>query len=859
MKKVFLLLLVLTIPIFCVEKSDSFAVDKWFISKSIDVPKFAYGEENHSERIKMALSEKADFKNLWVEKEDDFYKKIESSKGEISLQSSDKDRVFIVFTYLNAEKWTRVNFTIKHNIPLDLFFDGEKKVEKAEVKENDETSSELVLTRGVHRVAISLFVKAGAKPTFKAFLRKVDDLPLCNVTLNCKHPLSWDDVLEAPFVVDTEISPDGKLGAIVSSFNDLKEDKRVTTLQLRNLDKGELLFDSGPFKGISSPTFDSRGTLLAYLVNSSEKGKKDLWILNLTTMKNEVILKQVEDPKSLKFSKDGTKLFFISAAGKKQPDKKSFDHIKEMYQRWGDWDKRPHLFVLDIAKRSLSQITAGETNLIDYSLSSDGKKVALLRCVFIKERPYLKTQIYLYDLENYTSKKILDSHRWPDISEIALSPDSKTIAWMASRDDMPEGGLKPKEHNAYNLNLFLIDVDNPIPLLVTENFLPTLSSQAISVLPGRRNLWWSEKDNLIYFIATDKDRVMLYSLNPKTKEMKWVPFDDPVLSSPSLSLESKKALYFTSKLGSFWKVKVGDIETGQTKVVWFPGEDIFSRVELGLLEPFDVVARDGVVIQGWILYPPNYDKNKKCPTIVAYYGGAMPYGRAFRSELFWLAGEGYIVYIVTPRGAVGYGQDFADAHCNDWGKEAGEDIIEGTRALIKLRPSVDENRIGCFGGSYGGFMTLYLIGKCDLFKSAVDYFGISNIASYWGAGWWGFNYGDTAIANSYPWTRKDIFVDQSPLYFADKINTPLLLIHGTSDTNVPIVESDQIFTALKVLGKEVEYVRFFDEDHGINSKPSVRIASEVLMLEWFDKYLKGEKEAWDFRWKDEPKAIEEEK
>ncbi|MCX7830301.1 MAG: S9 family peptidase, partial [Acidobacteria bacterium] len=618
-----------------------------------------------------------------------------------------------------------------------------------------------------------------------------------------------------------------------------------------------LIFDSGPFAGIKLPVFDKNDKYLAFVAKSSEEGKSDIWILDLNSMAMENICRKIENPKSINFSPDSQKLYFIANAPRKKNDKKlAYDRLTEMYQRWGDWKDRPHLFVLDIKTKSLSQITAGESNLFDYSISKDGKKAALLRGVFTTKRPYLKSEIYLYDFEKYSSKKVLSWDKWPDISEVSLSPDAKTIAVMASKGEMPEGGLKPKEYLAYNLNLFIVDVETGNYECVSENFRPALSSQAITVFPPRKNLYWDEDG--IYFFATDKDRVMLYKFNPTTKEFKLIAFDDPVLSSPSISFGSGQVLYNASALGKFWEVKVGDIKTFQTKTLWFPGKEILSRVKLGLLEPFDVVAKDGEIIQGWLLYPPDFDKSKKYPTIVAYYGGVMPYGRAFRGEMFWLAGQGYIVYIVTPRGSVGYGQEFADAHCNDWGKIAGEDIIEGVKTLIKLRPCVDEKKIGCFGGSYGGFMTLYLIGKSNLFSAAVDYFGISNIASYWGAGWWGFNYGDTAIAGSYPWTRKDVFVEQSPLFFADKINAPLLLLHGTSDTNVPSVESDQIFTALRVQNKKVEYVRFFEEDHGINSKPSVRIASEEMMLEWFDKYLKGEKGAWDYRWKDETKPIEEE-
>ncbi len=853
---------VLCLNVFSAEqkKDETLPLSEWYEVNPSVVPNFAYGKENESEWKKRLLDgEKIDFKKLWIDENTAGSKILRSDKNNtLKIEGGKNDAVYGFLTYLSAERWLRTTISFKHNVPIAVFVDGVKKTDCLDPKENQETSAEIVLTKGVHRVGFALLLSANKKAQFEATVKKVENFPLPKATLSSVHPLTWEDAMSAPFVVDTQLSYDGSKAALVIQNTDFEKDKRTKTLQIRECEKGGLLFDSGPVTGIQFPTFDKSGKFLAFLSKSSDEGKNDLWLLNLNSMATELFCKNLENPKSVNFSPDSEKIYFIANAPRKKDDKKrDFDRLTEMYQRWGDWKDRPHLFVVDLKTKSISQITAGESNLFDYSLSSDGKKAALLRGVFTKKRPYLKSEIYLYDFENFSSKKILSWDKWPDISEIAISPDGKTIAVMASKGEMPEGGLKPKENLAYNLNLFLVDVETGKYECVTENFRPCLSSQAISVLPPRKNIYWNEKDNDIYFLATDKDRVLLYKMNPQTKEFTLIDFNDPVLSSPSISFGSGKALYFTSALGKFWEVKIGDLKTFKTKSLWLPGKDILSRVKLGLLEPFDVAARDGEIIQGWLLYPPDFDKTKKYPAIVAYYGGVMPYGRAFRSEMFWLAGQGYIVYIVTPRGSVGYGQEFADAHCNDWGKEAGEDIIEGVKTLLRLRPFIDDKKIGCFGGSYGGFMTLYLIGKSNLFSAAVDYFGISNIASYWGAGWWGFNYGDTAIASSYPWTRKDVFVEQSPLFFADKINTPLLLLHGTSDTNVPSVESDQIFTALKVQNKPVEYVRFFNEDHGINSKPSVRIASEEIMLEWFDKYLKGEGEAWDYRWKDEPTPIEE--
>jgi dipeptidyl aminopeptidase/acylaminoacyl peptidase len=146
-------------------------------------------------------------------------------------------------------------------------------------------------------------------------------------------------------------------------------------------------------------------------------------------------------------------------------------------------------------------------------------------------------------------------------------------------------------------------------------------------------------------------------------------------------------------------------------------------------------------------------------------------------------------------------------------------------------------------------MTFSLLTRTERFRAAVALFGISNLASYWGEGMWGWTYGDQALAGAYPWNRRDVLVDLSPLFHADRMRTPLLLLHGEADGNVPAGESEQMFTALRILGVPAELVRFPGEDHGISGLWSNRVTHRTMMLEWFDRWLRDQPEAWEARWK----------
>ena len=183
-------------------------------------------------------------------------------------------------------------------------------------------------------------------------------------------------------------------------------------------------------------------------------------------------------------------------------------------------------------------------------------------------------------------------------------------------------------------------------------------------------------------------------------------------------------------------------------------------------------------------------------------------------------------------------------HVNDWGKIVADEIIIGAHKFLDAHEFVDRDRVGCIGASYGGFMTMLLQTKTDMFACAVSHAGISSISSYWGEGYWGYLYSSVATANSFPWNRKDIYVDQSPLFNADKITTPLLLLHGKIDTNVPLGESIQLYTALKLLGQDVELIEIAGQDHHIMDYGKRKQWSKTIIA-WFDKYLKDQSQWWE--------------
>ena len=289
-----------------------------------------------------------------------------------------------------------------------------------------------------------------------------------------------------------------------------------------------------------------------------------------------------------------------------------------------------------------------------------------------------------------------------------------------------------------------------------------------------------------------------------------------------------------------------NLSAKRPKVVEDTNLQTLAGIRLGKCKAWDFVNSRGDTICTRYYLPPHFDSSKHYPLIVNYYGGCSPTSRNFETRYphHAYAALGYVVLVIQPSGAVGFGQEFSSRHVNTAGQGVAEDIIEGTKKFVADHTFINGKKIGCIGASYGGFMTQYLQTQTNLFAAAISHAGISDHTSYWGEGYWGYSYSEVSMANRYPWTDKKLYVDQSPLFNADKIHTPLLFLHGSADTNVPIGESIQMFTALKLLGRPTAFVVVDGENHHITDY-NKRLKWQNTIFAWFAKWLKDDSTWWD--------------
>ena len=501
------------------------------------------------------------------------------------------------------------------------------------------------------------------------------------------------------------------------------------------------------------------------------------------------------------------------------------------------WRNRSHIAKFDFATGALQRLTFGYRNAFPQDISSDGKTMLFATESYdLSHRPTTTMTLLTMDMTTMAVDTLVLNDGF--IRGAGFSPDGRKVAVVGSPEafdhigqNLPEGRIP----NMYDLQLFTIDVATKAVKPLTRDFAPSVSS-----------IDWSAYDGKIYLTAEDKDCVNLFRIDPETAKTERLDNKEDKLTGFFLSKKTPQLIYAGQSLCNGDRVWLYDSKKGKNTLLADFSAERLNGVKMGEGGEYEFTSSRGDLINGFYVLPPDFDSTKKYPLLVHYYGGCSPSARyaigSYSPQYY--AAQGYVFYVINPSGAAGFGQEFASRHVNTAGQGVAEDILEGVERFCKDHPFVDTKHIGCFSASYGGFMTQLLLTKSDMFAAGISHAGISDHTSYWGEGYWGYSYSEVSMANSYPWTHKDLYVDNSPLYMADKIRTPLLFLHGSADTNVPIGESIQMFTALKLLGNDTAFVVVDGENHGIREYAKRRQWLRTISA-WFAKYLKEDPTWWN--------------
>jgi len=830
MKKIYLLLLIGFIGQF-VFAQQSVEFKKWMFTnpQKLNMPAFA--------DVKNIDGDVFEASNLLNTSHIDFNSKTlnwnikEIAEDSILINPSEKNQLIVLKSYLSVDRWTKGSLNITLNGLYELYVDN-KLVKTQKSASLKSSSQEIKIDRGNHEIIIKL-VTAENTTKIKASFEYEEEFASCNATtsLNSEKLFTIHDVMEGNYVSSASISPSGKYVLInyAEVVNGSGKTKRYSELYNLENKKNVSVFRN---KDISNVSWLPRTDRLTYSMEF--EGAAEIFIYDIETGIEKSVANGIKDLSGFNWSPTEDFIIFSTYITADKPG-----DLKRVYgadDRLPYFRNRSFLHKIDVKSGLITQLTSGNLSSALHDIKPDGSKILFSTSrMDYSEVPFTKQNLYEMDMNTLATITIWQDKLYDGYGQ--YSPDGTKLLVQGGPECFGKIGVNVGEGlipNSYDSQLYLFDLASKNVEPITKNFDPAI---------GRA--YWINPDEL-YLTVSEKDYENLYKYNFKSKSFTKVNIAVDVISQIDIARNKPVAVYTGTSIQSPKKLYTIDLKKGTSTLLSFPENDRFANIKFGKTEDWNFVNKNGTTIYGRVYYPPYYDASKKYPVIVNYYGGTSPIERSFggRYPINNWAANGYIVYVLQPSGATGFGQNFSALHVNGWGFDAIDDIIDGTKEFLETHPAADAANVGCIGASYGGYTTMLLQTRTDIFKTAVSHAGISSITSYWGEGYWGYSYNTGAAKFSYPWNRKDIFVENSPLYNADKFKNSILLLHGSSDTNVPVGESLQYYAALNLLGKDVEMVLVDGENHWIVDY-SKRIKWHYTIISWFDFKLKDQPQQWN--------------
>ncbi len=729
------------------------------------------------------------------------------------------------FTIDNTSR-TKVTIAIEGLPQYRLFVDGEQ-VNSIGGK------AEFTLLPSTHIVVIKYLTTAedGKKQTAKVHVitEEGKSVTIGEPSASTKRTLNIYDAICTATYPSVSLSPNGKFMIVRKNWIDHKGMSHNTN-EVRNYQSGKVV-----------ATLQENVEWMPRTNKMYYTEEHRLMAINPLNMEREVLAESIPEGYFVFTPNEKTLIYFLTTEGRKK-DAQVYD-IKSPDDRQPGWRNRNSLAKYDLSTGILQPVTFGYHNTQLEDISSDSRYLLISKGEErLTRRPTTLTSFYRLDLNTLQVETLIEKGEF--ISGAQFSPDDKSILLTGSPEAF--GGIGKN-----------VDEGQTPSMIDTQLYLLSIADKKVSPLtkdfaPNVGGVEWSKADGNIYFLAEDKDCQHLFQLNPRTGKFTLLKTPEEYIKSFSLASSAKEMTFSGQSASNADRLYKMNTKAQKALLV----DDLSARelknIELGECKAWNYVNSHGDTLCCRYYLPPHFDASKQYPMVVNYYGGCSPTSRTFQSRYpqHVYAAMGYVVLIINPSGATGFGQKFSARHVDTAGEGVAEDIIASTQAFCNEHNFVNRKKIGCIGASYGGFMTQYLQTKTDLFAAAISHAGISDHTSYWGEGYWGYSYSEVSMANEYPWTNKHLYVDQSPLYNADKIHTPLLFLHGTADNNVPVGESIQLYTALKLLGRPTAMVLVDGQDHHIIDFEK-RLKWQDTIFAWFAKWLQDDSSWWKELYGDE--------
>ncbi|MEX0785880.1 MAG: S9 family peptidase [Dehalococcoidia bacterium] len=646
-----------------------------------------------------------------------------------------------------------------------------------------------------------------------------------------KRAIKPEDVYLLKQAGDVQVSPDGKRVAYTVSWSDKESDQGRMSVYVAPLKGGGAAQRFTQGKHDHSPRWSPDGRYLAFV--SSRDEKNQIYLLPLEGGEPRQLTKTKFGAGQPVWSPDGKRIAYVARVGnyKEPKERKNAERaaprlIRDLRYRLDGIgyfdDRRHHIFTVDVETGKERQITDGDWYDQQPAWSPDGRFIAF---VSDRERDRFqrlwRTDLWVVRSTGGRARRLTRGRGAAYNPQ--FSPDGRSIAFVG-HEHGEAGGAK-------NTHMLVLPVSGSrAPQSVSA---PLDRSVIGGILVGAQTFSWSRDGRSLLFLAGDRGAQALYRAGAANGSVSKLIGGDRQIDSFALTPNGKGVVFSAAWTSEPPEVYSATLRGGRARNLSHANDELREGRDIAPVRRVTHKGPDGLKIESFVVYPPNYRRGRRYPLALQIHGG--PHGvhpTGFQLTYQALASAGYVVLLPNPRGSTSYGEEFSQACVGDWGGKDFQDLMTGVDAMIRRRVA-DPNRLYVGGYSYGGFMTSWTVGQTDRFRAALIGAPVADHVSM---------FGTTDIPHfavyeheGSPFDNEKALRDRSPVTYLPNVKTPVLLVHWEGDLRCPIGQSEQIFQGLKMLGKKVEFVRYPGGSHGVRT-PAQSVDEIQRRLDWYNRH-----------------------
>ena len=651
-----------------------------------------------------------------------------------------------------------------------------------------------------------------------------------------ESPFRFDDLTRVERLGAYDVSADGRWLAYEVALSDLEENKLRSAIWVKPSEGGAARRLTSGDSRDTAPLFSPDGRSLAYLSNREDGN--EIWMIDLSGGEPRRATSFPTDVNAFRWSPDGRWFVFTSDVFPECPDAPCLQREKErrekssikariaerlLFRHWDSWKdgKRTHIFKTPVGGGTTVDLTPGNRDAPayggddDFEVSPDGKDVLYTSNPDPVEAVSTNVDVWTAPFDGSGKARDLTAENKAFDGGPRFSPDGRWIAYRAQR----RPGFESDRFR----------------LMLLERATGRIRALAEDFDDWVEEIEWAPDSRAIYFVSHVAARGNVYrvSIDGGAPVEIWRGGSASNIRVP----RDGRRIYFSASAidrpADVWSAGVdGKGARRETEL----NAALLAASPRGKVEERTVAAADGRKLQAWLVLPPGFDPSKTYPAVFVIHGGPqvpMADAWSYRWNLEGFAGAGYVVYAPNPRGSPGWGQSFVDEISGDWGGKVYDDLMRQADDLERL-PYVDKTRIGAAGASYGGYMIAWIAGHTTRFKTLICHDGVIDLPAsiateeLWFPQW---------EYRGWPWTS-ELYEKWNPIRFADKFQTPTLVITNERDFRVPFEQGLELFTALQLKGVPSKLLEFPDEGHWV-LKPGNALFWQSMMIDWLHRYLGG--------------------